>query len=204
MRERRFESILHKVLHQVIKVAVHPRTLIQVTLQVTAVPNEDATSGRPSQAASVRKYYGGKLLLTSMQMLYLLPPLLNAAMLALLSTSIPLAMTVASVFLTVGSGGSVVTGASVRPLESASSVHAVAFSLQGELLMVESEGSFDLKAWESVIEIAKSKCLYSMTTEANQEDVEMKGDNKTPLEFLIRGKIEERFRGTEQWRYEMK
>ena len=56
MRERHFESILHKVLHQVIKVGMHPRTLIQVTLQVTAVPDEDATTGRPSQAASVSKH----------------------------------------------------------------------------------------------------------------------------------------------------
>ena len=137
-------------------------------------------------------------------MLYLLPPLLNAAMLALLSTSIPLAMTMTSVFLTVDSGGSVITGASLRALESASSVHALAFSLQGELLMVESEGSFDLETWETITEIAKSRCLDSTTEEASQEDVEMKGDNKAPLETLMRGKIEERFSNTDQWRVGLK
>ena len=125
-------------------------------------------------------------------------------MLALLSTSIPLAMTMASVFLTVDSGGSVVAGTPLRILENASSIHALAFSLQGGLLMVESEGSFDLKTWETVAEIAESKCRDSTTIEAGQEDVEMKGDDKAPLETLIRGKVEEKFSDAEQWRHDIK
>ena len=53
VRERHFESIIHKLLHHIIKVEMHPRTLIQVTLQIIAVPDEGATAGRPNQAASV-------------------------------------------------------------------------------------------------------------------------------------------------------
>lgn len=55
VRERHFESIIHRTLRHVILVSAHPRTLIQVTLQVTGTPASDSASGKPPQAASVGK-----------------------------------------------------------------------------------------------------------------------------------------------------
>ena len=54
IRERHFESIIHKTLLQIVRVREHPRTLIQVTLQVIETPEQDLPSSRPPQAASVR------------------------------------------------------------------------------------------------------------------------------------------------------
>ena len=185
---------------------MYPRSLIQVTLQITAVPDEDATSGRPNQAASVcdkPTVRDCKDTHSKEQMLYLLPPLLNAAMLALLSTSISLTMTMTSVFLAVDSGGSIIDSPQLRTLENASSIHALAFSLQGELLMVQSEGSFDLPTWEIITDMAQSKCRDT-TLKAGLEDVEMKENERAPLETLVRDLLEEKFRNAEHWRHSIR
>lgn len=51
IRERHLESIIESTLRHVILVTAHPRTLIQVTLQV--IKEEDSTFGVLHQAASV-------------------------------------------------------------------------------------------------------------------------------------------------------
>ena len=53
VRERHLESIIHKTLRRIVLVSAHPRTLIQVVLQVTATPESDSASGRLPQADSV-------------------------------------------------------------------------------------------------------------------------------------------------------
>ena len=53
IRERWFEDITRKTLRRVILVEAHPRTLVQVTLQVIATPREDDVLGGLAQADSV-------------------------------------------------------------------------------------------------------------------------------------------------------
>lgn len=53
VRERHLESIIHKTLCHTVLVSAHPRTLIQVVLQVTATPEGDSVSGKLPQADSV-------------------------------------------------------------------------------------------------------------------------------------------------------
>ena len=54
VRERHLESIIQSTIRHIILVQNHPRTLIQVTLQVTATPHSDSAFGKLPQAASVR------------------------------------------------------------------------------------------------------------------------------------------------------
>ena len=136
-------------------------------------------------------------------MLYLLPPLLNAAMLALLSTSIPLATTMTSTFVGVTSEGSFIIDQPVAAVEDASSVHAFAFTSNGSLLMVESEGSFDFDTWEAVADVAKSRC-YGTTAGGDQEDSEMIDIDKTSLAKTLRTSIEDLIRSRESWRASIK
>ena len=53
LRERHFESIIRNTLRHVILVSAHPRTLIQITLQVISGPEDDSVTGSLPQAASV-------------------------------------------------------------------------------------------------------------------------------------------------------
>lgn len=47
---------------------------------------------------------------------------------------------------------------SPKQLVQASSVHVLAFSSQGQLIMEESEGSFDLPIWDKIYDEAKKVC----------------------------------------------
>lgn len=53
IRERHLESLVERTLRHIIVVTAHPRTLIQVTLQVIATQEEDSISGVLPPAASV-------------------------------------------------------------------------------------------------------------------------------------------------------
>ena len=56
VRERHLESIIQSTLRRVILVSAHPRTLIQVTLQIIVTPEDDSASTSLPQAASVCFY----------------------------------------------------------------------------------------------------------------------------------------------------
>ncbi|KAL9129005.1 MAG: hypothetical protein Q9217_002439 [Psora testacea] len=158
VRERHLESVLQNTLRQVILVSAHPRTLIQITVQVLASPeDESVVSGLPQAASSID----------------ILPALFQTAMLALLSTSIPLAMTMTSTLTAIDPQGGLLPNPSARGLSTASSVHVLAFSSLGDLLVVESEGHFSLDTWEKVYTHARRMCLGYEEKEDGGEDVGM-------------------------------
>lgn len=53
-RERHLESIIQSSLRQIILIHNFPRTLIQVTLQITSTPDNDFANSKLNQASSVR------------------------------------------------------------------------------------------------------------------------------------------------------
>lgn len=153
-KERHLESLTHSLLRHVILTHDHPRTLIQVTLQVASTP-DDETLLRGSQALS------------------LLPALLQAAMLSLLSASIPLAMTFNAALLAVTSSGKILLDPEPKALVQAASTHVLAFSSHGDLILDESEGSFNIDLWDTVFEEAKRACC-------NAEEGDMDEDRQEP------------------------
>ena len=54
VRERHLESIVHSTLRHIVLTKAHPRTLIQVTLQVVSSQGDERYIGGLPQAASVR------------------------------------------------------------------------------------------------------------------------------------------------------
>jgi len=79
-RERHLETLVHNTLRSIILTRAIPRTLVQITLQVRSLPEEDSTAGVNTS-------------------LTLLPHLLHTALLALLSASIPLRTILTSVMI---------------------------------------------------------------------------------------------------------
>jgi len=53
-RERHLESILQSTLRQILLIHNFPRTLIQVTLQITTTPENDTVGSKVMQASSVQ------------------------------------------------------------------------------------------------------------------------------------------------------
>lgn len=52
-RERHLESILQSTLRQIILIHNFPRTLIQITLQITSTPENKTVSSKLAQAGSI-------------------------------------------------------------------------------------------------------------------------------------------------------
>ncbi|TQS38975.1 hypothetical protein Golomagni_00508 [Golovinomyces magnicellulatus] len=150
-RERHLESIIKSTLRQIILIYEFPRTLIQVTLQITSTPESENVGSKGARAGSN---------------LLCLPALLQTATMALLSASIPLSLTVMSTCIALAplsSSKSVIQNPSIFEAQAADSVHVFAFTCHGDLLLAESEGVFTLENWNSVYKAAKEICCSEET-----------------------------------------
>ncbi|PBP19585.1 hypothetical protein BUE80_DR009595 [Diplocarpon rosae] len=182
-RERHLESILQATLRQIILIHNFPRTLIQVTLQITSTPKNDCAGSKLVQASSN---------------LPILPALLQTALLALLSASMPLSMTLTSVYLSLTSEGSIIDNPTPLESQSASSGHVLAFTSHGELLVAESEGSFTLEDWKVVCEAGKAICYDG--SKANNDHTMGDGEQDGSLTMFVRSTLEDKVRTDLQWK----
>ena len=63
-----------------------------------------------------------------------------------------------STLVAVGANGDMALDASLEDIDAAKSLHFLGFSSHGDLLIAESEGSFNVTTWEQVIDIAGTAC----------------------------------------------
>ena len=130
----------------------------------------------------------------------MLPTLLQASILALLSTSIPLSMTLTATLIAVNSNHTLVADPSVQQIKLASSIHVLAFSSHGNLLVVESEGSFTIDIWEEVHRKAKLICHGEDEDESASEDVSMDSDDVSKLEDVLKDAVERKSAREQRWK----
>ena len=120
-------------------------------------------------------------------------------MLALLSTSIPLAKALVSVLLAIDRTGTLLPDPTAQDLAAASSVHVLAFSSLGKLLVVESEGEFSMKDWEEVHEKAKEICL-GKEGGGDGQDVSMHGLENGSLKDMLCGVVQQKAAEEQRWK----
>ncbi|OCK79366.1 hypothetical protein K432DRAFT_405635 [Lepidopterella palustris CBS 459.81] len=183
--ERHLETLIQATLRHVILVQNFPRTLIQVTLQVRSLPEEQSTGN------------GSAILKSS---LMLLPHLLNTALLALLSASIPLSTTLTSTVVMILSSGKLLCSPSSADLvraQSIQSVHVFAFSAQKSLLLAESQGEFDIDEWDEACELAEDICCKETGVAVDEMDVDGKPEN---LEGFLRDVVREKVEKEQMWK----
>jgi len=180
-KERSLESLMHSTLRRVIQTERFPRTLVQVTLQVVSQPE----AGR-------REEYQ----LNPVSELGILPALLHAALLALLSANIPLETTFAVALTAIVPADALVKSSKVvlptpsTDLSHATSLHVFAFTPERELLLSESEGNFDLEMWERACEEAEKACC-------GQSDIEVE---EGALQSWLRDVVREKVEKDQRWR----
>lgn len=147
-RERWIESVLQTYVQSILLVHLHPRTLVQVTLQVTKQPE----SG-----------FGSK------EDVAILPALINAAFLALVDAALPLRTTAVAILLAIDERASIKEGPNEKDMRACQSLHALAYDVDGTLLLQESVGKFDEDQWDEVTQFAQARCLAAINA-ANDED----------------------------------
>lgn len=176
-RERWLESVLHSLLRSIVLVHLHPRTLVQVTLQVVREPGIKFTKGRGEVA--------------------ILPTLANAAFLALVDGGLPLETTMNAALVAVNNSGAIVAGPGAKDLETCESVHAMAFGAQGGMLLDESTGRFDLGVWDAVADKALERCTAAFASEGEDEAM---ANGDVEQEPWLRQALEEKVRDANAWR----
>lgn len=83
---------------------------------------------------------------------------------------------------------------SATQIHSAASVHVLAFSSHGDLLVVESEGSFSIDAWEEVVALGRHICHGAETADSDIHDGSMS------LENVMKNTMQERMVKEQRWR----
>lgn len=121
-----------------------PRTLVQITLQVRSLPEEDAVTGVNTS-------------------LTILPHLLHTALLALLSSSIPLRTTVTAALVAIPAAKSAApilspTAKDMLRSKPIKSAHVFAFDGDRKMLLNESDGEFSYEEWDEACEMAEEAC----------------------------------------------
>ena len=94
---------------------------------------------------------------------------------------------------------------SLDEIKSATSLHVLAFSSHGDLLVIESEGDFSLEVWEAVYEKARIVCRGQEGTDEDSEeaDVSMNEDvveTDFKLEDLLKNAVQEKILKERKWR----
>lgn len=109
----------------------------------------------------------------------------------------PLSTTLTSVSFALSSKG-MIANPTVLESQAASSVHVLAFTSHGELLVAESEGNFSLKDWESVCETAKAMCCGIPGTGGGQAVADdMKAGS---MSLFLRSTLAERIETDLRWK----
>lgn len=176
-RERWLESVISSLLRSLLLVHMHPRQLIQVTLQVTKEP-----------ATKIRR---GVLDVA------IVPTLANAAFLALVDGGIPLERTMSAVLGSVGGEGEVVIDPTEKQIGGCESVHAMVYTMQGDLLLNESAGDFDTEQWKDVADTLKRSAMAAIAPLSEDESMSNGVGESTPW---IRQALEENVRDAGGWR----
>ena len=118
--------------------------------------------------------------LMHIQNLPALPTLFQASMLTLLSTNIPMSMTLKTALISVQPDGKLVNDPSPKQLRMATSTHVLAFSSHGDLMVIESEGDFSAEVWEEVHDKAKDVCCGDSDEESDEDTSMDSGDAVKP------------------------
>ncbi|EAW11656.1 putative exosome complex subunit Rrp46 [Aspergillus clavatus NRRL 1] len=143
---------------------------------------------------------GGQSVTRGDSYLTLLPALLQASLLALLSAAVPLSMTFTATVLAVTAAGDIVPEPSIEQAATAKSLHALAFSSKGHLLLNESQGKFDFDTWDKVHERASAIC-HGTGISSGDGDVAMAGeDNGQNLEKFVRETVEDKLYSDYAWK----
>ena len=175
VREKFLESRILSALKPIILRSNHPRTLIQMSIQIVQSADEDSNSA-----------------------MMLLSPALNAASLALMDAGVPLKCMLSSTTIAL-IGSNVVIHPGVKDVKRADSVHVFAFGLvrwfdsgrsfkKGmELAFLESQGRFDIEDLETIGELAKNLCSWK-----EQEDMLLEGSEGERIGELMQEWVREK------------
>jgi exosome complex component RRP46 len=110
-------------------------------------------------------------------------------------------MTYTAAIITVCSG-KIIPDPSIKDINTASSLHVLAVSSNGHLLLNESEGEFDLETWEEVVDQARVICQGSEAAASSDKDISMSEGGEAEqqgLEGFVREVVGDKIQHDHAW-----
>ena len=109
-------------------------------------------------------------------------------------------MTLTATLVAVNSDATLTADPTVQQVKLASSIHVLAFSSDGVLLVAESEGDFMMDTWEEAHQKAKLHCHGENEEESESEDVSMTSENVFKLESVLKDVVERKIAEERKWK----
>ena len=109
-------------------------------------------------------------------------------------------MTLTSTVVAVTKAKSIVQGPSTQQLQKADSVHVLAFSSQGDLIVAESEGDFDIDIWERVFEEGKRRCRGNEGGGDDSDEMGTDTEGKGGLEGVLMDVVGKKVTKDQKWK----
>ena len=104
-----------------------------------------------------------------------------------------------SILIAIDPKGTLLPNPTAKDLTAASSVHVLAFSSAGEILVMESEGKFGVNDWEEVHAKAKEICV-GKEQQGDEEDINMHGVEDESLNDILRDAVRQKVEREQRWK----
>lgn len=108
-------------------------------------------------------------------------------------------MIVTCTLIAVDAFGKLIIDPSLKEVHLASSIHVVAYSSQGDLLVIESEGSFSTEILEKILETASQVCRGPNSEGSKTVDVHME-EGVMSLEDSVRMLVRKKLANEQRWK----
>ena len=108
-------------------------------------------------------------------------------------------MTLTATLVAVNPDATLTIDPSIQQVKLASSIHVLAFSSHGVLVVAESEGDFTMDTWEEAHQKAKLHCRGENGEESESEDVSMTSDDVPKLESVLKDAVQRKIAEERKW-----
>ena len=85
-------------------------------------------------------------------------------------------------------------------IKAATSIHVLAFSSHGDLLVVESEGFFSLDTWKEIHDKARLICHGEEKAASEGKDVSMNSEDSTKMEDVLSYAMRQKIAREHSWK----
>lgn len=114
-------------------------------------------------------------------------------------------MTMTSVLLALKNtekGTTIIENPTPLDCQDAASVHVLAFTSHGELLVAESEGSFDLDEWEEVYEHGKGLCCkgHGLAEDETMQEDGLENEAPSSMMMFVKSAVQEKVATDLHWK----
>jgi exosome complex component RRP46 len=112
----------------------------------------------------------------------------------------PLSLTLTSVLLALTSDGTakrILRNPTLIQSQCANSLHVLAFTSHGDLLVAESEGSFTISDWDDIYEAGKAICCNDSK---QADDHEMMGERGGGMQMFVKSGLRSKIAADLHWK----